>query len=97
METRPSWPPRRPAGRWCTPVQARAAEGLGPSASASLISVTRYRFLDGMGDIVDERDFADHAVALIWARDDVEKDDEVQRVEFLGPGGDWRWAGPLLG
>ena len=50
-----------------------------------------------MGDIVDERDFADHAVALIWARDDVEKDDEVQRVEFLGPGGDWRWAGPLLG
>src|SRR5205807_7265954 len=31
------------------------------------------------------------------ARDDVERDDEVQRVEFLGPGGDWRWAGPLLG
>jgi hypothetical protein len=58
--------------------------------------VTRYRFLDGMGDVVDERDFVDHAAALTWARDDVEIDDEVQRVEFLGPGGDWRWAGPLL-
>ncbi|MCW3044220.1 MAG: hypothetical protein JWL57_2378, partial [Actinobacteria bacterium] len=23
--------------------------------------------------------------------------DEVQRVEFLGPEGDWRWAGPLVG
>jgi hypothetical protein len=57
--------------------------------------VTRYRFLDGMGDVVDERDFVDHPAALAWARDDVE-DDEVQRVEFLGPGGDWRWAGPLL-
>jgi len=78
-------------------VQARAAEGLGRSAIATLISVTRYRFLDGMGDVVDDREFADHAAALAWAWDDVEKDDEVQRVEFLGPGGDWRWAGPLLG
>jgi hypothetical protein len=60
------------------------------------MSLTRYRFLDGMGDVVDERDFVDHAAALTWARDDVERDDEVQRVEFLGPGGDWRWAGPLL-
>src|ERR1700730_4606492 len=79
------------------PVQALTTERLGPTASARLISVTRYRFLDGMGDVVDERDFADHAVALTWARDDVEKEDEVQRVEFLGPEGDWRWAGPLLG
>jgi len=77
-------------------VQALTTEGLGPAASARLISVTRYRFLDGMGDVVDERDFADHAAALTWARDDVEKEDEVQRVEFLGPEGDWRWAGPLL-
>jgi hypothetical protein len=29
--------------------------------------------------------------------DNVEQADEVQRVEFLGPEGDWRWAGPLLG
>ena len=78
------------------PVQALAAEGLGLAGDARLISVTRYRFLDGMGD-VGVRDFADHAAALAWARDDVERDDEVQRVEFLGPGGDWRWAGPLLG
>jgi len=42
-------------------------------------------------------DFADHAAALTWVRDDVEKEDEVQRVEFLGPEGDWRWAGPLVG
>ena len=48
-----------------------------------------------MGDVVDERDFVDHPAALTWARD-MEEDDEVQRVEFLGPGGDWRWAGPLL-
>ena len=78
-------------------MQALTTEGLGPAASARLIGVTRYRFLDGMGDVVDERDFADHAAALTWVRDDVEKEDEVQRVEFLGPEGDWRWAGPLLG
>ena len=23
--------------------------------------------------------------------------EEIQRVEYLGPEGDWRWAGPLLG
>jgi hypothetical protein len=28
--------------------------------------------------------------------DDAETDEDVQRVEFLGPEGDWRWAGPLL-
>ncbi len=55
-----------------------------------------YRFLDGMGDVVAEREFADHAAALAWASDD-EHDDEVQRVEYLGPEGDWRWAGPLEG
>ena len=48
------------------PVQALAAEGLGPAGDARLISVTRYRFLDGMGD-VGVRDFADHAAALAWA------------------------------
>ena len=55
--------------------------------------MTRYRFLDGMGDVIDERDFADHAAALTWARDDVEKEDEVQRVEFLGP--EATGAGPV--
>ena len=59
--------------------------------------MTRYRFLDGMGDVVDEREFPDHATALSWAGDDVERDEEIGRVEFLGPEGDWRWAGPLLG
>jgi len=50
-----------------------------------------------MGDVVDERQFAEHAAALTWATEGVERDDEIQRVEFLGPEGDWRWAGPLLG
>ncbi len=63
-----------------------------------------YRFLDAMGDVVTRRDFPDHATALAWAQDrpeagaeDVEDDAEVQRVEFLGPDGDWRWAGALGG
>jgi len=59
--------------------------------------MTQYRFLDGMGDVVAEREFADHGSALAWARDDIEQDDEVERVEYLGPEGDWRWAGPLQG
>jgi hypothetical protein len=59
--------------------------------------VTRYRFLDAMGDVVAEREFSDHAAARAWARDDPENDEEVQRVEFLGPEDDWRWAGPLEG
>jgi hypothetical protein len=59
--------------------------------------VTRYRFLDGMGDVLGERDFADHASALAWAHDEEELDGEVQRVEYLGPEGDWRWAGALEG
>lgn len=56
----------------------------------------RYRFLDGMGDVVAAGDFEGHATALHWARDDEDADADVQRVEFLGPGGDRRWAGPLL-
>lgn len=62
--------------------------------------MTRYRFLDPMGDVIEERDFADHAAALAWAQDPAdaaEPDREVQRVEYLGPEGDWRWAGPLQG
>lgn len=68
------------------------AAGLGPSVA----SVTRYRFLDGMGDVVADGEFTDHPTALAWARDEAEHDEDVQRVEFLGPEGDWRWAGPLL-
>jgi hypothetical protein len=56
-----------------------------------------YRFLDGMGDVVAERECIDHTTALRWAQDYDESDAEVQRVEFLGPDGDWRWAGALLG
>lgn len=58
--------------------------------------MTRYRFLDAMGDVVAEADFAEHDEALTWAMDD-EQDEPVQRVEFLGPQGDWRWAGALHG
>jgi hypothetical protein len=62
----------------------------------SVVTVTRYRFLDAMGDAVADGEFPDHAAALAWAKDDAE-DDDVQRVEYLGPEGDWRWAGPLQG
>ena len=57
--------------------------------------MARYRFLDGMGDPADEGDFESHPAALAWARDEAEF--EVQRVEYLGPEGDWRWAGALEG
>jgi hypothetical protein len=59
--------------------------------------MTRYRFLDAMGDVIDEGEFADHPAALASAAEPNEHEDDVQRVEFLGPEGDWRWAGPLLG
>jgi hypothetical protein len=62
----------------------------------------RYRFLDGMGEEIEQREFADHQTALTWAVDDFEDadgiaEDGIQRVEYLGPEGDWRWAGPLSG
>lgn len=59
--------------------------------------VTRYRFMDGMGDVVDEREFDSHPAALAWARDGEDNEEEIQRVEYLGPAGDWRWAGALEG
>jgi len=58
--------------------------------------MTRYRFLDAMGDVVAEEEFDSHADALAWAESE-EPEDDVQRVEFLGPEGDWRWAGALSG
>jgi hypothetical protein len=58
--------------------------------------MTRYRFLDAMGDVVAEEEFDSHADALAWAGSE-EPEDDVQRVEFLGPEGDWRWAGALSG
>jgi hypothetical protein len=67
------------------------------SGIPSLTGVTVYRFVDAMGDVVEERQFAERAAALAWAAEGVAEDDEIQRVEFLGPEGDWRWAGPLLG
>jgi hypothetical protein len=48
-----------------------------------------------MGEVMDERDFPDHGAALAWAHNEEELDDEVQRVEYLGPEGDWRWAGVI--
>ncbi|WP_448623839.1 hypothetical protein [Geodermatophilus sp. URMC 64] len=62
--------------------------------------MTRYRFLDGMGDVVAEGEFDRHEDALEWAVSgewDDDREAEVQRVEFLGPDGDWRWAGALRG
>ena len=50
-----------------------------------------------MGDAIDEREFDDHPAALAWAEENEELDDDVNRVEFLGPQGDWRWAGALSG
>ena len=54
-------------------------------------------FLDAMGQVVAQHDFEDHATAIAWAGEGDELEEEVQRVEYLGPEGDWRWAGPLLG
>ncbi|MCU1693538.1 MAG: hypothetical protein JWM64_2629 [Frankiales bacterium] len=48
-----------------------------------------------MGEVVGEGEFPDHAAALQAARED--ETAEVQRVEHLGPDGDWRWSGPVLG
>lgn len=59
--------------------------------------MTRYRFLDAMGEVVDEAELADHPAALEWAHEPDQQDADVQRVEYLGPEGDWRWAGPLQG
>jgi hypothetical protein len=62
--------------------------------------MTRYRFLDPMGDVVEEGEFAGHEDARAAAEDrngDPDADEEIQRVEFLGPDGDWLWAGPLRG
>ncbi|HST67485.1 MAG TPA: hypothetical protein VLM05_20110 [Mycobacteriales bacterium] len=53
--------------------------------------MTRYRFLDAMGDVVAEDDFPDRDAALEAAADF--EDTEVFRVEYLD--GDWRWAGAL--
>lgn len=57
-------------------------------------AVTSYRFRDAIGDVVAESEFADHAAALAWARDD-DNEHDIHRAEYLGPEGDWRWAGPL--
>ena len=43
-----------------------------------------HRFPDAMGDVVEEGDFDDHAAALAWARDG-DHDEDVQRVEHIGP------------
>jgi len=59
--------------------------------------VVTYRFLDAMGQVVAQGEYADHTSAIAWAAEEDELEDEVQRVEYLGPEGDWRWAGPLLG
>lgn len=59
--------------------------------------MTRYRFLDGMGDVVAEEDFDSHDEALAWAVADDGPEEPVQRVEHLGEQGDWRWAGALRG
>ena len=69
----------------------------GPVRRLHSRSMTRYRFKDHMGDVVEEREFSDHAAARAWAQDDPECEEEINRVEYLGPEGDWRWAGALEG
>ena len=53
--------------------------------------MTRYRFLDPMGDVVAEEEFPDREAALAAAAEF--EDTEVFRVEYFD--GDWRWAGAL--
>jgi hypothetical protein len=53
--------------------------------------MTRYRFLDAMGDVVAEEEFPDREAALAAAAEF--EDTEVFRVEYFD--GDWRWAGAL--
>ena len=60
-------------------------------------AVSHYRFPDAIGDLVEDRDFDAHGDALDWAVDGDGSEAEVQRVEYLGPEGDWRWAGALRG
>ncbi len=52
-----------------------------------------------MGQVVAQDDFEDHALGdRLGDRGRRRRaEEEVQRVEYLGPEGDWRWAGPLLG
>jgi hypothetical protein len=59
--------------------------------------MTQYRFLDAMGDVVADGEYSDHAAAIAAVDNLADDVDDVQRVEFLGPEGDWRWAGPLQG
>ncbi len=57
--------------------------------------MTSYRFLDASLNLVATGEFPDHAAALAYARDEDEHDEDVQRVEYLGEEGRWRWAGAL--
>ena len=59
--------------------------------------MTLYRFLDGMGDVVAQYEFEGHEAALSWAGDEDGPEEQIERVEFLGAEGDWRWAGALRG
>ena len=81
------WAPQRSFGLWPGGHEHYAA------------GMTRYRFLNGMGDVVAEDEFADHEAAMAGIAElDQELDaeqGEIQRVEFFGPEGDWRWAGAL--
>ncbi len=54
-----------------------------------------YRFLDDDGEVVAADEFADHRSALSWAMEEDAHGEDIQRVEYLAPDGDWRWAGPL--
>jgi hypothetical protein len=62
-------------------------ETAGTAVSPYIEDMPRYRFLDGMGDVMDEHDFPGHAAALAWARDEEELDADVQRVESPTSGG----------
>ena len=60
-----------------------------------MAAMTSYRFLDASLNVVADGEFPDHAAALAWARDEDANDEDVQRVEYWGSEGRWRWAGAL--
>ena len=88
----------RPDGRGLRRLQERRGQPGPQGRHPARLIVATYRFLDAMGQVVAQKDFEAHASAIAWATEgDDELEEEVQRVEYLGPEGDWRWAGPLLG
>ena len=101
--------PRKVDGAWPLVRRRSAAPGYGPASPERGVAgprhgdfqgltwagMTSYRFLDASLNVVATGEFPDHAAALTYARNEDEHDEDVQRVEYLGEEGRWRWAGAL--